>query len=157
MPDRPQPRPDLTRAQALAADLDAADFRSDPLRRLWGEEADDALARGLREPILRALGANDGALPTLGRLFVLGMPQPLAAVEQAVPHAGVDGLTALGLVRVGARVVPEVLIRPQSFVDADGVGSGGSPAISTRSRWAPRCPPITCSGWEGRRGRSPSW
>lgn len=123
MPDRPQPRPDLTRAQALAADLDAADFRSDPLRRLWGEEADDALARGLREPILRALGANDGPLPTLGRLFVLGMPQPLAAAEQAVPHAGVDGLIALGLVRLdGARVVPEVLIRPQSFVDADGVG-----------------------------------
>lgn len=123
MPDRPQPRPDLTRAQALAADLDAADFRSDPLRRLWGEEADDALARGLREPILRALGANDGPLPTLGRLFVLGMPQPLPAAEQAVSHAGVEGLIALGLVRLdGARVVPEVLIRPQSFVDADGVG-----------------------------------
>ena len=50
------PRPDPQLARALAADLDAADFRSDPLRRLWGPEADDALARGLREPILRALG-----------------------------------------------------------------------------------------------------
>ena len=53
VPDRAHPRPDLVLAQALAADLDAADFRSEPLRALWGEEADDALVRGLREPILR--------------------------------------------------------------------------------------------------------
>lgn len=123
VPDRSQPHPDLMRAQSLAADLDAADFRSDPLRRLWGEEADDALARGLREPILRALVSKDGPLPTLGRLFVLGMAQPLSAVERAVPRTGIDGLITLGLARVdGARVVPEALIRPQSFVDADGVG-----------------------------------
>ncbi|MFD5214151.1 methyltransferase [Microbacterium sp. NPDC058345] len=123
VPDRPQPRPDLPLAHALAADLDAADFRSDPLRRLWGEEADDALPRGLREPILRALASRDDPLPTLGRLFVLGMPQPLPAVERAVPRVGVDGLIALGLADVdGARVVPAALIRPQSFVDADGVG-----------------------------------
>ncbi|WP_309127142.1 methyltransferase [Microbacterium sp.] len=123
VPDRSQPHPNLPVAQSLAADLDDADFRSDPLRRLWGEEADDALARGLLEPILRALAEKDDPLPTLGRLLVLGMPQPLSAVQRALPRAGVDGLIALGLARVdGARVIPEALIRPQSFVDADGVG-----------------------------------
>lgn len=123
VPDRVHPRPDLVLTQALAADLDAADFRSEPLRRLWGEEADDALARGLREPILRAIAGRDDALATLGRLWVLGMPQPHAAVEWAVPRVGVDGLEQLGLaVSEGADVRPLAIIRPQSFVDADGVG-----------------------------------
>ncbi|GAA3935323.1 DUF7059 domain-containing protein [Microbacterium soli] len=123
VPDRAQPHPDSVLAQALASDLDAADFRSDPLRRLWGEEADDALARGLREPILRAITGCEDALAVLGRLWVLGMPQPHHAVEAAVPRTGVQGLTALGLADSdGAQVRPLVLIRPQSFVDADGVG-----------------------------------
>ncbi|BDZ39968.1 DUF7059 domain-containing protein [Microbacterium suwonense] len=129
VPDRAHPRPDPVLAQVLAADLDAADFRSDPLRRLWGEEADDALARGMREPILRAIADRDDALATLGRLWVLGLPQPRAAVERAVPRVGVEGLIGLGLIRAdgaggadGADVRPQAIIRPQSFVDADGVG-----------------------------------
>lgn len=123
VPDRAQPHPDASLAQALAADLDAADFRSEPLRRLWGAEADDALGRGLREPILRALGARADVLPTLGRLWVLGMPQPVDAVEAALPRLGTGGAVAVGLARVdGGMVHPEALIRPQSFVDADGVG-----------------------------------
>ncbi|MEV7632750.1 methyltransferase [Microbacterium sp. NPDC089318] len=123
VPDRAQPHPDASLAQALAADLDAADFRSEPLRRLWGAEADDALGRGLREPILRALGEREDVLPTLGRLWVLGMPQPIDAVEAALPRLGVTGAAALGLARVdGETVRPDALIRPQSFVDADGVG-----------------------------------
>lgn len=123
MSERPQPRTDLRLAQSLAADLDAADLRSEPLRRLWGEEADDALARGMSEPILRALADRDDPLPTLGRLFVLGMPQPLAAVERALSNVGVDGIHTLGLAHVeGATVVPDAIIRPQSFVDGEGVG-----------------------------------
>ncbi|MGF2949521.1 class I SAM-dependent methyltransferase [Microbacterium alcoholitolerans] len=123
VPDRAHPRPDPVVVQALASDLDAADFRSDPLRRLWGDEADDALARGMREPILRAIAGRDDALSTIGRLWVLGMPQPLDAVERAVPRVGVDALATLGLAEVrDMQVVPLALIRPQSFVDADGVG-----------------------------------
>ncbi|NKF34375.1 SAM-dependent methyltransferase, partial [Pseudomonas sp. BGM005] len=80
----------------LAADLDAADFRSEPLRRLWGDEADDALARGMREPILRAIAGDQGTLATLGRLLVLGMRQPADAVAAALPRLGVPGLVALG-------------------------------------------------------------
>ncbi len=117
------PTPDPALVSALAADLDAVDFRSEPLRRLWGEEADDALGRGVREPLLRAVAGDSGALATLGRLFVLGMPQPAAHVATALPRLGVDGLVSLGLARVSeADAVPAALLRPQSFVDADGVG-----------------------------------
>lgn len=123
MSDTPAPVPDPTLSTALAADLDAADLRSEPLRRLWGEEADDALARGMREPILRATRGDDGVLATLGRLLVLGMPQPEEAVARALPRVGVAGLVALGLARTEVDdVVPIALLRPQSFVDADGMG-----------------------------------
>src|SRR5690606_24624058 len=129
VPDHAQPLPDLVLAQALAADLDAADFRSDPLRLLWGEEPDDALARGLREPILRAIAEQTGAAAPLGRLCVRGRPRPQDAVQRALPRVGVDGLAALGLATIqggegdqGGDVVPQSVIRPQSFVDVDGVG-----------------------------------
>ncbi|MBS1908002.1 MAG: methyltransferase [Actinobacteria bacterium] len=117
------PRPDSVLCAALAADLDAADLRSEPLRAAWGAEADDALARGIRSPLLRAIAGRTDALASLGRLFVLGMPQPEADVAAALARTGVDGLEALGLgYREDGAVVPAALIRPQSFVDADGVG-----------------------------------
>lgn len=123
MSDTAAPVPEPLLCAALAADLDAADFRSEPLRRLWGDEADDALARGMREPILRAIAADAGVLATLGRLFVLGIPQPRPAVAQALDTLGVDGLVTLGLAVADDEVLrPTALLRPQSFVDADGIG-----------------------------------
>ncbi len=77
----------------------------------------------MHEPILRAIAGDSGVLATLGRLLVLGKPQPRAAVAAALPHLGVDGLVALGLGTSDAETVtPTALLRPQSFVDADGVG-----------------------------------
>lgn len=123
MSDTPAPVADPLRCAALAADLDAADLRSEPLRRLWGAEADDALGRGMREPILRAIDGDAGPLATLGRLFVLGLPQARSAVAAALPQLGVDGLLALGLASADvATVTPSALLRPQSFVDSDGFG-----------------------------------
>ncbi|WP_295014615.1 methyltransferase [uncultured Microbacterium sp.] len=117
------PQPDPLLCASLAADLDAADFRSEPLRAAWGEEADDALARGIRTALLRAVEGRTDPLVTLGRLFVLGMPQPEPEVAAALERTGVAGLERLGLGYVeDGVVVPAALIRPQSFVDADGIG-----------------------------------
>jgi methylase of polypeptide subunit release factors len=85
--------------------------------------ADDAIARGLRNPASRALGARDDALAVLARLLMLGMPQPSAAVNAALPRSGVEGLMGLGLAAsAGDAVTPLALLRPQSFVDASGAG-----------------------------------
>lgn len=118
-----EPRPDAGLAAALAADLDAADLRGEPLRRAWGEEADDALARGIRSPLLRAIAGRTDPLAVLGRFFVLGMPQPAADVAAALPRTGMAGLESLGLAsQDGDTAVPAALVRPQAFVDGDGVG-----------------------------------
>lgn len=117
----PDPDPGLCRA--LVADLRAAGFGSDPLRRAWGEAADAAIARGLRSPADRALGDRRDPLAVLGRLFVLGMPQPRAAVDAALPLTGSDGVVSLGLAAVdGGEVRASVLVRPQSFADDHGDG-----------------------------------
>lgn len=117
------PRPDAALCAALAADLNAANLRSEPLRLAWGEDADDAFGRGIRGPLLRAIEGRTDALATLGRFFVVGMPQPAELVEAALPNVGLVGLEALGLAyRDGDDAVPAALIRPQSFVDADGIG-----------------------------------
>jgi hypothetical protein len=77
----------------------------------------------MREPILRAIRGDDGVLATLGRLLVLGMPQSRPAVDAALPRLGVDGLVTLGLATADAdTVTPTALLRPQSFVDTEGVG-----------------------------------
>src|SRR5690606_23229878 len=121
--DVPAPALDPTLISQLAADLDDVDFRSEPLRALWGEEADDALGRGLREPILRAIDGDDGPLATLGRLFVLGMPQPADTVAAALRRLCVAGVVELAMARVvDDMVIPQLLVRPQAFVDAEGVG-----------------------------------
>lgn len=117
------PEPDPALCRALAADLRAARFDADVLRAAWGAVADTAIARGLRSPAVRALGRRDDPLAVLGRLFVLGMPQSATSVSAALPHAGVDGLRALGLASSDEETVtPQVIIRPQSFADEHGSG-----------------------------------
>lgn len=117
------PNPDAALCSALASDLAAARFRSEALRAAWGVEADDAIGRGLRVPALRALGGRSDALATLGRLLVLGIAQPLPAVDAALPRLGARGLQSLGLAEVaGDAVEPRAIVRPQSYLDSEGAG-----------------------------------
>jgi methylase of polypeptide subunit release factors len=121
---RPQlPEPDHDVCRALADDLLEAGFRASALREAWGETADTAVARGLRSPALRALAPRDDALAVLGRLLVLGMPQPRASVDRALPRTGSSGLERLGLAAVGdGEITPLAIVRPQSFADEHGDG-----------------------------------
>ncbi|GAA1921737.1 methyltransferase [Microbacterium aoyamense] len=119
----PLPEPDPLLCRDLATDLGAAEFTSAALREAWGESADTAIARGLRSPALRALSERDDALAVLGRLLVLGRPQPLALVDHALPATRADGLSRLGLAAIeDDDVVPSAIVRPQSFVDEHGEG-----------------------------------
>ncbi len=121
--------PDPALCAAFAADLRDAGFHAEALRSAWGDVADDAIARGLRRPADRALGDRADPLAVLGRLLVLGMPQPADFVAAALPRTGADGLIALGLAEQfatteGSAIRPLALVRPQPFADASGDGSG---------------------------------
>lgn len=115
----PEPDPQLCRA--LADDLRAAGYSGAVLRDAWGVHADDALARGLRRPAMRALGDRADALAVLGRLWGLGLPGARGDAEAALPCLRVSGAVALGLIEVsGDAVTPAVLVRPQAFSDDHG-------------------------------------
>ncbi|MFB8146254.1 methyltransferase [Microbacterium sp. NPDC056003] len=117
------PEPDPARCRDLADDLRSAGYTAEALRSGWGDAADDAIARGLRAPADRALGGRADAVAVLGRLFMLGMPQPAASVTLALPRTGVDGLVRLGLAEVdGDDVRPLAVVRPQSYADASADG-----------------------------------
>ncbi|KAA9154153.1 class I SAM-dependent methyltransferase [Microbacterium lushaniae] len=117
------PHPEPALAAALAADLRAAGYTSDGLRSAWTAQADDAIARGLRRPALRALGERTDALAVLARLLGLGVAQPRAAVDAALPATGAEGLALLGLAEIaGDTVRPAAMVRPQSFADHAGDG-----------------------------------
>jgi methylase of polypeptide subunit release factors len=113
----------------LRADLEAARFSVDALDELWGTDAAAALHRGQRVPALRAItdisaSSDTGALATLARLFVLGLPVGVDELGRALPRTGVSGAQLLGIVAVtGGSAHPEVDLRPYSFVDSQGVGA----------------------------------
>lgn len=115
------PEPDPRTVTALASDLSAAGFASAAVRGAWGEDADDAVVRGLHGPALRALAGRADPLAVLARLFVLGVAQPAADVAAALPAAGVEGIVALGLAETaGDGIRPLALVRPQSLSDPAG-------------------------------------
>ena len=125
------PHPDPTTCAALASDLTAAGYTAEALRNAWGSVGDAAIGRGLRGPAVRALAPRDDALATLARLLGLGMPQPVSAVDGALPRTGAAGLVTLGLAMIdGETVVPAALVRPQEWggeTDAEAALEGALP------------------------------
>jgi SAM-dependent methyltransferase len=69
--------------------------------------------------------ANPGALATLARVFVLGLPVPVAQLAEALPNLGVAGAESLGLVTLTGvgEAIPALDLRPYSYTDSLGVGS----------------------------------
>ncbi|NDK92271.1 methyltransferase [Gordonia desulfuricans] len=83
---------------ALGADLRGADYTSDGVAALLGDQANDALGQGIWWPALRATRAVDRpALGTLVRLFLLGSDETDTAVAAAFPTAGVPALLDQGV------------------------------------------------------------
>ncbi|WP_422385768.1 DUF7059 domain-containing protein [Microbacterium telephonicum] len=110
--------PDPALAAALRADLETAGYTADAVRSGWGPVADAAVGHGLHGPALAALAGRDDAFATLARMLFLGIAQPVAAVDAALPRCGAAGLSGLGLARIrGGSVTPAALVRPQ---DAEG-------------------------------------
>ena len=121
---------------ALRADLTAADYTVDAVRRLWGDEADAALRRHDRVPARRALrSVGESPLATLARLFLLADAVPADSLAAALPALGVEGARELGLVAVegaegaggagGAGGAARALLdlRPYSTIDTTGAVS----------------------------------
>lgn len=115
--------PDAGRCAALRTDLDAAGYRADAVRGLWGTMVDTAVGHGLVEPARRVLAGRTDALAVLAGLLFLGGSAPRAVVDTALPTLGADGLIDLGLAHgEGELVVPDALVRPQDISDAAGEG-----------------------------------
>jgi SAM-dependent methyltransferase len=114
-------RPELV--ARLRDDLAAASFTVARLDDLWGPDAAAALGRGHRVPAVRALDLLIEFDPAavLSRLFVLGMPAPIADVAMALPGLELEGAVELGLLRLGDETAEPLLdLRPYSFTDSWG-------------------------------------
>lgn len=115
--------PDAGRCAALRTDLDAAGYRADAVRGLWGTMVDTAVGHGLIEPARRMLAGRTDALAVLAGLLFLGGSAPRRVVNTALPTLGADGLIDLGLAHgEGELIVPDALVRPQDISDAAGEG-----------------------------------
>ena len=77
--------PEAGRCAALRTDLDAAGYRADAVRALWGGMVDTAVGHGLIEPARRVLTGRSDALAVLAGLLFLGGPASRAAVDAALP------------------------------------------------------------------------
>ncbi len=103
----------------LADDLRSANFTTDGLTDLWGEDAAAALHRGQRVPALRVIGPS--SLATLATVFVLGLPVATDDLDRALPTLTAAGAAELGLVDTNG--APLLDLRPYSVVDSAGVAA----------------------------------
>jgi methylase of polypeptide subunit release factors len=109
----PTPAADPDLVARLRADLTAAAYTVEAVGALLGPLAAAALAREQVIPAQRVTAGADGPLATLVRLFALGDAVDTEEAGQALPTLGLDGASALRLVREqGPGVVATCDLRP---------------------------------------------
>lgn len=93
----PVPSGSAEQLARLREDLGAAGFTTDHLAELLGETASAALHRDQPLPALRALAESSDPAAALVRLLVLGLAEPAAHLDAALPTTGAAGLVELGV------------------------------------------------------------
>ena len=97
----------------LRTDLLAARFTVAGVTEVLGPMAGGALDREHALPAERVTAASTDPCAALIRLFVLGAPVDLRDIQAALPHVGIDGVLALGVVRLeGDGLVATCDLRP---------------------------------------------
>lgn len=102
----PLPRPADSDLRALAELLRASQFTPAGLRALWGVDADAALQRSNASPARLRLRGRTEPQAVLAGLFVLRVPQPVAAVRAALGAELCDALTEAELLVQIAGMAP---------------------------------------------------
>ncbi len=114
---RPLPMTDQDVVDRVGDDLRAAGYDASAVPDLLGASASRALARGELWPALRATSGGS-PLETCVRLFLLGSTEPVAAVERAFQHTGLNAALAGGVLeRDGADVRAALDVRPHADED----------------------------------------
>ncbi|MFC5729145.1 MULTISPECIES: DUF7059 domain-containing protein [Nocardioides] len=111
--------PSVSLAAPLRDALLTADFTYDAISELLGPEAHAALSRNETTPALRRTAADDGALATLVRLFLLQKAVPTASAARALPGL-LDRLAAAGaIVQSVGEVAARLDVRPYATETGD--------------------------------------
>jgi methylase of polypeptide subunit release factors len=90
--------------QTLREVLDRAPFTGEAIRAALGTE-DDVLSRSRAIPVHTRRLRNKGAFGALVQLFVLNLSTSLELVRQAFAPLSIDGVAAMGLLRIDGDVV----------------------------------------------------
>jgi hypothetical protein len=119
-------------ARRLRACLDGAGFTLGALTERLGPQAAGHLANGELAPLVRATRAGD-RLDTLLRLFVVGVPVPLAEARSALAPVPVEELAACGVVSAaGDEAEGRVSLRPLDAPEGWVVAHDRPPAAGDR-------------------------
>ncbi|MFT4086844.1 MAG: methyltransferase [Gordonia sp. (in: high G+C Gram-positive bacteria)] len=117
------PLTDPSVVDSLGGRLRAAEFTSEGISRVLGEQAGEALVNGVWWPALRATQRaepGDQALATLIRLFLLGRTESMRDAESAFGELSVDVLVSQGVLECDGDDVRAALdIRPHGGDDRE--------------------------------------
>ena len=118
---------------ALAADLRPLPYTVDAVQSCLGPAASAALMR--EQPVAADLATRErGGIAALVRLFTLGLPVPLALVDDALPRCGVAGLVSLGLATASDGAVNALVdLRPYADEQHDWFVASDLSEVATRA------------------------